>query len=63
MRHAYIAALILIAAVGGGAVSRADDAPLRQVWIYRDDPGARDSRSPTERLFSPYGIMPAERAA
>jgi len=34
----------------------------KQVWIYRDAPTEEDRRSETERLFEPYGIMPAERA-
>src|SRR5687767_526236 len=35
------------------------------VWIYRDVPrdGEKDERRDTERLFRPFGLMPAERAA
>jgi exo-beta-1,3-glucanase (GH17 family) len=53
-RPVRVASPICSAAESGGA------AP--EVWIYRNVPDGADNRSETERLFEPYGYMPAERA-
>jgi hypothetical protein len=36
----------------------------KTVWIYRDVPigGAADRRTPSEKVFEPFGYMPGERA-
>lgn len=60
-------ALLVLAAVSGSALLQAagELAPQDEVWIYRDAPpaGEPDERSQTERLFQPYGFMPAEGAS
>jgi exo-beta-1,3-glucanase (GH17 family) len=63
-------ALALVFACGNRAAlaaEPADDAPKQPgvVWIYHDVPakGKPDTRSNTERMFAPFGLMPAERTS
>jgi len=69
-RSRYVVAVsVFMAIVTSGAQARgATDGPKPKVgvvWIYKDVPGRsdRDTRSATERLFAPFGYMPAERTS
>jgi hypothetical protein len=45
------------------SIAADDDAPVKEIWIYRDryEGQPADELTATERLFAPYGYMPAER--
>jgi exo-beta-1,3-glucanase (GH17 family) len=61
----YCIAMLLFALLTTADISWGDENPaiLAPVWIYRDMPaaGEKDTRTETERIFSPGGFMPAER--